>query len=677
MNNYTVATSDKYIPEIVLPKNPTIIELFAKEELEKYLNLMTSGKAEDNIACSPLPRIIFERRDLLASVLMPDVDAFEILINSDGIKFTGNRRSLLYAAYEFLECLGVRFYFPGSHEETLPTPNEINIPLPFELKKCASFPYRGIDLECIVRRDKQLLTEHIDWMGKNKFNILCTHPESYGADIYSTDIIRFEDCEDFLLPELEKRGIVLNMNVHTTYFFLPPDRYMEKHAEWYSIKQRSCDLPPENEAEKSWCAPSLISNGNGSWDFAMRNVLLYFQQPIDFMPLMPDNNMPPEDRLKKLSINHGFKIATQICYSNINAVAAYCNNIKDYLKIHSYVKIIGLWPADGGGYCTCEKCSSDPQAILRASIRISNSLLDEFPDVIVEHLLYTGPSRSMPDKDLIIPKNMLILQACGDQNIINGWFQKCNECQSPGMYKINYKLADNFYADGHVCIDPGKVISEFRYLKEYPFIGYDIMYIDMYSYWRSCHNLSLFAKLCWDSNLDCDRYWDDFCNNYYGAESKEIRSIYSKMTNIDFNLIFHETFTNDASEILTILKECRNMLGVAINSISRNPNKLILLRLKKLETYILHLIYYAEIKILFLKFKDYAGENDYAQATRLLIEIATKEEALRNICFNSYLRGDGVLDYRLTLLKRKLSRFLEYEKNITGIINRLTEGICK
>ena len=149
------------------------------------------------------------------------------------------------------------------------------------------------------------------------------------------------------------------------------------------------------------------------------------------------------------------------------------------------------------------------------------------------------------------------------------------------------------------------------------------------------------------------------------------------MTNIDFNLIFHETFTNDASEILTILKECRNMLGVAINSISRNPNKLILLRLKKLETYILHLIYYAEIKILFLKFKDYAGENDYAQATRLLIEIATKEEALRNICFNSYLRGDGVLDYRLTLLKRKLSRFLEYEKNITGIINRLTEGICK
>ena len=676
-DGFTVIAYGKNHAEIILPEDPTVIEIFAKEELVHYLNLMTSGApAQDDVPAEPLARIRFVRRETGKPLWYPDTDRFEIEVDKSDIRLIGTSRSLLYAVYSLLEFLGARFYFPGQDDAIFPVKELLTIPSSFTVSRESQFPYRAINLESILRRDKMLLFDHIDWMAKNRFNILCTHPKSYGIDLFSTDLIRFEDIEGLLVPEIEKRGIALNMNVHTTFFFLPPEKYAVDHPDWYSIKIRSVDNPPRSKAERSWCAGPMRKykdEKRARIDFYLTNLLMYFQQPIDILPLMPDNNISPQQRLWGLSVEQGIAIPAQICYSNRDAIQTYCNNIKDYLRNHPHVRIVGLWPTDIGSYdyCNCEKSVSDPQAMLKAIIWIAQQLGSEFPDLIVEHIIYMGPSRTMPSDDLVIPKNMVILQATGDQELIDVWLDKCKKDKSLGMYKVNYTLADNFYACGHVCIDPKKTIDDFQYMQKCSFIGYDIMYIDMYSYWRSCQNLALLAKLSWEPDFSYGRYLKDFCSNYFGIAGEQMELLYRKMFELDQKALFSEASEEAYERNSAIINECRHLLVEAKNIAAGSGQELLLSRLDKVRVYIDHLALYGEASLYRTRAKLLMGQKNVKAAAMAMRQVALKEEEIKTMCLNSYFRGDGVLDLRLTLARRKFGRFLEDRKMIKEILNGL------
>jgi len=108
-----LAESGAILTEIILPESPNAVEIFAGEQLEKYLRMMSSSPAEKSKTSGAKTVILFERKNDPGLDLGPDVDGFEIAAEAGRIRLSGNRRGLLYAVYELLERLGARFCFPG------------------------------------------------------------------------------------------------------------------------------------------------------------------------------------------------------------------------------------------------------------------------------------------------------------------------------------------------------------------------------------------------------------------------------------------------------------------------------------------------------------------------------------------------------------------------------------
>jgi len=383
---------------------------------------------------------------------------------------------------------------------------------------------------------------------------------------------------------------------------------------------------------------------------------------------MPDNNISPMQRLSGLSLKQGMEIPTQICYSNKEGIRTYCQNIIEYLQTHPHVKMIGLWPTDLGHYCECKKCTADSQVILKASIYIAQQLAKKFSDVIVEHLVYNGPSLFLPDDNLEIPKNMIVLRATGDQKIIDSWIDKCRKSGSPGMYKIIYTLADNFQQQGHVCINFQKTKEESDYLRSHSFQGFNVMYIDMYSYWRSCQNLSFFAGLAWGESLSIDAYLEDFCKSYYGDAHQPMQILYRKLLELNQEALFGDSSEELYEQNSTILSACQEFLNKARKNVYDNKIKS---RLNKMDVYLNHLKLYSELSFYLKKSQMLLNEKKISEAAVMMHQVALKEEEIKTICFDSFFRGDGVLDPRLTLLLRKFDRFRRYRDMINKMLNRL------
>jgi hypothetical protein len=671
-----LAAGGSCLCEIIVPPEPTAVEKFAKDELERYLSCLTiSDRAERKGKYQKKTVIRFLREKTKGKYFLASTDHFNITFVEGEVHIKGSGRAFLYAVYHLLEYFGARFYFPPEEDVVLPKTNQLRLPFSYNANEEATLPYRAIDLECILPRDKKLVLDHIDWMGKNRFNMLCTHPENYGEDLFDTDLTRWKDCEPFIIPELKKRGIVINMNVHTAFFFLPPEKYFTDHRDWYSVYSFSSEKQSKNEVERSWCAPCSRRHNDtqkDKLDFYLSNIKLYFEKAIDSMPLVPDNNISSRQRLSGLSLERGMEIPSQICYSNKGGLQTYYNNIKSYLRTQPFVNIIGLWPTDMGRYCQCKNCASDPHAVLKAVISIANRLIKEFPEIAVEYLVYSATGAFPPPENMILPKNLIILQATGNAEIIRAWLNKCKESKNMGMYKICYGGADNFQQSGHVLVNPMQVVDDYNHLCRHGFNGVDIMYIDMYSYWRSCHNLSFFAKLVWDRKLSSRDYWTDFCKRYYGASQLPLEKIYKQLQKLDREALFKQSSAGSYKKNSEILFRCFNFIEEAKETADKKgETSLLKSRLDKMHLYLTHLQAYNESTVFRSRAHRLIAEKKIKDAAGMMHKVALKEEEIKRMCMDSYYRGDGVLDLRLTVALRKFSRFADDIKLIERILTEL------
>ena len=66
----------------------------------------------------------------------------------------------------------------------------------------------------------------IDWMAKNRFNWV--HPGPNGPYVWERNKSR-----EVFVPEVEKRGLHLEVGGHTFNTWLPPDRYAKDHPDYW------------------------------------------------------------------------------------------------------------------------------------------------------------------------------------------------------------------------------------------------------------------------------------------------------------------------------------------------------------------------------------------------------------------------------------------------------------
>ena len=213
---------------------------FAAEELAKYLSKCFGAKfAVSGDAASPKGSNYFilgllddaEIAEILAArgvdaqALKNDEnrESFAVIVDDGQIIICGDRpRSVLYGVYDFLEKeIGCCFAISADGIEHTPNLDELKL-RKSRRTETAAFPVRGLGFHTDDNVDVDLYRSMIDWLTKLKYNRIQINLKLW--DAISAEIA----------PFIKQRDLDLDLGVHSLAFFLPPDKYMESHPEWYA-----------------------------------------------------------------------------------------------------------------------------------------------------------------------------------------------------------------------------------------------------------------------------------------------------------------------------------------------------------------------------------------------------------------------------------------------------------
>ncbi len=235
--------------------------------LSSALLILTDPNIQSELANPIFLNGLFRRLDESVSSMRDDGFIVKTL-GRDILLAGANDRGTLYAVYRFLETLGVRFYAPefcfyqGNAEKA---PRESTIAVaPMSISEEPSYRYRALDMGECSSCTTSTVTAVVDWMAKNRMNFLAFPIDpSEGLGLNGWDQFRHE-----LTPELQKRGIILEVGEDDTYNkFLPKSVYEAAHPDWFpGLKDpvEGCGTePPANvfHITNQEALNTLIANG--------------------------------------------------------------------------------------------------------------------------------------------------------------------------------------------------------------------------------------------------------------------------------------------------------------------------------------------------------------------------------------------------------------------------------
>ncbi|MBQ2966681.1 MAG: DUF4838 domain-containing protein [Clostridia bacterium] len=286
----------------VLLNNETV--LFAKAELEKYLFLLDK-KISDTFV---VELGFMDKTD-------DEIDTVEVNIGKNGGTLKGsNPRSVLYAVYQYLEALGIRWVRHGHDGEYIPEGVKVE-EHEVVFTHTATSKYRGTCLE--GASSLEVLLTNIDWaakMGLNAYFLQFTNPFGFMNRWYKH----------------QRNGYRLNENLQ------PEDGMLFKDKVAVEVKKRGLSFHDVGHGWTSMPLGLLESDGEGDY--------------------------PEEIRSKFALVNGKRSVAdgaanTQLCYSNPEVRTLMAECVADYSEAHPEIDVIHFWLADGSSnYCECDAC---------------------------------------------------------------------------------------------------------------------------------------------------------------------------------------------------------------------------------------------------------------------------------------------------------------------------------
>ena len=317
---------------IILSKKASKVEVFAADELQQILKRISGVLLP--VLNEGTSRSIYIGEYFAKS---NEIDMRENKLGFDGfvMKSIGNNiflaglkgRGTLYAVYSFLRKIGCRWYAPdfefygkwgGAY---IPQKTSIQLPNLNVISK-PDYKYRKEYVEegrtHTVASDKKLIA----WMSKVGMNTFV-----YPLDYDHQGRVVWDSVRKELIPELERRGMLVEVGGHGYQNYLPPSKYFEDHPNWFGLR-----------------------NGKRSKD-------------------------------TKVVFNT----------SNKEAVDQFTNNIVAYLKNHPEINIFDLWPPDGALWSDDSSSlkmgsPSDRQAILLN--HVADIVGELFPKLEIESIAY-------------------------------------------------------------------------------------------------------------------------------------------------------------------------------------------------------------------------------------------------------------------------------------------------
>lgn len=216
--------------KILLPSCACMTGNFAAEELAKYIQKMT-GVLLPVVKEDPGSQFVFTFEKTFDKEIK--FDGFRISLRGDTVVFSAAMpRGILNGVYTFLEENGCCWAWMGEENEVVPQKDFL------EVKEKVTNPALEFRGECIFSVCKENVEEVrtiLDFMGKNRFNLLMTSTKRTEKREEGWKV-NWIDVEKELLPELQKRDMILNISEHSGRWFFPVSLF-EEHPEWFAMNK--------------------------------------------------------------------------------------------------------------------------------------------------------------------------------------------------------------------------------------------------------------------------------------------------------------------------------------------------------------------------------------------------------------------------------------------------------
>lgn len=323
---FRLASGGKANYNIVVSPSASASELFAADELASYLHNMSD-------AVFVVKTTSGDRSIVVGITPSREPEQWGICVSGKNIILSGgDSRGIIYAVYAFLQQLGCRWiapdydFFEGS-SRYIPSLPELIYRHQVDLIAKPEMKYRKFCVEEGKSHNTANLLQLIDWMPKLQYNTLVI-PLNYQG----SGKVKWDNWRERLTPELQKRGIIIEVGGHGYENFLNAEmengKLFELHPEWFGMDE----------------------NGKRSTD------------------------------------KH-----TVFCTSNHDAVNYLLNNVIAYLKSHSEIEIFDFWPPDMDKWCCCPECSkiSIEQRHFELVNHVAAALKKQFPKVRLECIAYS------------------------------------------------------------------------------------------------------------------------------------------------------------------------------------------------------------------------------------------------------------------------------------------------
>ncbi len=500
----------------------TVVD-FAAEELKKYLRMMRPEAGNirigqekdrtDGLRLGLMSDFALDTSDA-ADTALDDILYIDVDENAQGIVAGSNPRSVLLAAYRYLQKLGCRWLLPGVDGEYIPV--------------CELSP---------VRYRK---------MADNRIRGWCNE----GAEFQQSMLAAID-----LVPKL-------GMNVFMTEFVNPKAYYNSYYDRWKTAHVRRPE-PVDADTTLQWkraCECELEKRGLQFHDVGHGWTANPFGIDTSEGWAERDESIIPEDARQYLAQVNGRRgfykgspLVTQFCMSNPKARAIVACSVADYAENHQNVDFLHVWLADfWNNQCECEVCRqklpSDWYIALMNDIDAELSARN-LPTRIV-FICYTETIFPAKDIKLEKPERFTMLFAP-----ITRQYYECVPLVPKKFEKMVYKLNDlrfpdsideyllyanesreqyrvpSFLYEYHFCsnqyanpgnMDYARLIHED--VKAYHHHGYQGIIEDgtQRNFWPNGFHLFVYAETLFDLSADFDAMVEDYYRHAFGDIWREV-----------------------------------------------------------------------------------------------------------------------------------------------------------
>ena len=484
-----IVENGKAVCGIVLPKNPTPRELFAADELIKYVEKITGARLE--ITNTYTAKIIIgepDKNPMAADLLtqaefdaqVPGPEGFMILAQGENLLLAGSsknpnekERGTVYSVYYFLEqYLGCSLSAYSKADvdagEYIPKLQDIVVADVKYVKAASDLPYRTAIVQYngwAGDPNHKLNIPFLDWLCKNRFNRILTWTSIY--ETYK---------ENGMLEEAIKRGLSFSVGHHESIrLFLPyngnnyfSEKYYETHPEFYKLTE---------DGTRYYLKPGA-----------------YGGQFI-------------------------------LCARNQDAIKTFAQNVLTWLDLNPEVDIVTLWPNDfRAPGCLCEECQKYSKTANYSYFvdEVAKIVSAKKPNIKIDQLAYVDVVRCESEKissAVLIDESVWFtdpgLRTVGKPDgscLANTVYEECLMTWKAAGAEVVYY---DYFMGNYGALQRWMPIADEMQAICKRFIEKGILglgtQMEVFNMWNNIFNFYTFGRTAYDTELTMEDNMDRFC----------------------------------------------------------------------------------------------------------------------------------------------------------------------